>query len=84
MNKKEQRPKIKKVKTRITTDYRGHYVSVDLEFLSGGISCSSNFPCSHSPYFQSIKAKLEILKDRIELFNDKRVHKRIGTRYILV
>ena len=83
MNKKEKRPRIKKVKTRITTDYRGHYVSVNIDFLNG-TSHSINFPCDHSPFYHTIRARAVIVQEAIDLFNDKRIHKRIGSKYILV
>ena len=83
MNKKEKRPRIKKVDYEIFIEPDGYwvgvnfYVRVNVEFLDG-TSHSRGFPCSHSPYFQLLKTRYEILKDRIGLFNDKRVYKRIG------
>jgi len=81
--KVDKLPRVIKTETRITACLKGYYISVDVMFLSGRWS-SSNFPCKHSPSYKALKERLKIIKDAVELFNDKRELKKIGGVYKLV
>ena len=80
----KNKPRVLKTNTRASAfNGGGYYVHANVNWI-GGRSASLNFPCTHSPSFKALKARLEIIKDEFDIFNSPIVVKRFGGQYKVV